>query len=63
MPTGSQEYIDSIGFAKVASNITLNDVFHMLKFKVNLLSVSQLTYALEYIMIFFQIFMSYMMNV
>lgn len=63
MPTGSQEYIDSIGSAKVVSNITLNDVFHMLKFKVNLLSVSQLTYALEYIMIFFQIFMSYMMNV
>lgn len=53
MSIGIQAHTYSIGSTKVTSNITLDNVLYMSKFKGNLLSMSQVTHTLECIVILF----------
>ncbi|KAM1512917.1 hypothetical protein ACFX1Z_024415 [Malus domestica] len=52
-PDGSQTSIESISSLQVTPNLKLDHVLKVPKFKVNLLSVSKLTRALNCVVIFF----------
>ena len=47
LPDGSQAEIKSTGSIKLSSDFILDGVLHVLKFRVNLLSVTKLTQALK----------------
>ena len=47
LPNGGHAEIQSMGFMKLSKNMTLEDVLYVPSFKLNLLSISKLTQALN----------------
>ena len=56
LPNGGQAHIESIGSLHITPHIKLDEALKVPQFRVNLISISKLTQALQCIMIFFSDF-------